>query len=182
MAFVSHWRLKLLPPSTVLFKSSLTRTIRLHYVQAKRQCRGNIITILHHGETALVRETKQQDENVKKKRKRKVQWEQCWVTRITFQKIIFKDRWTFYLLWRIIWCLIVVKLLRTLSSSARLKSYPKGRETKRGELKLIEKIRIPLEKSNFIQSNFAEDVINNDHLQPHPTRKSQSMSIESFIF
>ena len=28
-----------------------------------------IITILHHGETALVRETKQQDENVKKKKK-----------------------------------------------------------------------------------------------------------------
>ena len=76
----------------------------------------------------------------------------------------------------------MVKLLRTLSSSARLKSYTKGRETKRGELKLIEKTRIPLEKSNFIPFNFAEDVINNDHLQLHPTRKSQSMSFESFIF
>ena len=30
-----------------------------------------IITILHHGKTALVRETKQQDENVKKKKKKK---------------------------------------------------------------------------------------------------------------
>ena len=60
---------------------------------------------------------------------------------------------TFYLLWHIILCLIVVKLLRTLLSSARLKSYPKRRETKRGELKLIEKIRISLEKSNFIPSN-----------------------------
>ena len=88
---------------------------------------------------------------------------------------------TFYLLWRIIWCLIVVKLLRTLLSSAHLKSYPKRRETKRGELKLIEKIRIPLEKSNFIPSNFAEGVVNNDHLQLHPTIKSQCMSFASFI-
>ena len=88
---------------------------------------------------------------------------------------------TFYLLWHIILCLIVVKLLRTLLSSARLKSYPKRRETKRGELKLIEKIRIPLEKSNFIPSNFAEGVVNNDHLQLHPTRKSQCMSFASFI-
>ena len=70
---------------------------------------------------------------------------------------------------------------KNLLSSARLKSYPKERETKRVELKLIEKIRIPLEKSNFIPSNFAKDVINNDHLQLHPSRKSQSMSFESFI-
>ena len=75
----------------------------------------------------------------------------------------------------------MVKLLRTLLSSARLKSYPKRRETKRGEIKLIEKILIPLEKSNLIQSNFAEGVVNNDHLQLHPTRKSQCRSFASFI-
>ena len=50
-----------------------------------------------------------------------------------------------------------------------------------GELKLIEKIRIPLEKSNLIRSNFAEGVVNNDYLQLHPTRKSQCMSFASFI-
>lgn len=137
-----------------------------------------IFILLHYGKTVSARETEQRDENIKKNA----------IPVVLGYANNYQDNYfqgqilTFYLLWHIILCLIVVKLLRTLLSSARLKSYPKRRETKRGELKLIEKIRIPLEKSNFIQSNFAEDVINNDHLQLHPTRKSQSMSFESFIY
>ena len=136
-----------------------------------------IFILLHYGKTVSACETEQRDENIQKNA----------IPVVLGYANNYQDNYfqgqilTFYLLWHIISCLIVVKLLRTLLSSARLKSYPKRRETKRGELKLIEKIRIPLEKSNFIPSNFAEGVVNNDHLQLHPTRKSQCMSFASFI-
>ena len=136
-----------------------------------------IFILLHYGKTVSARETEQRDEKIKKNSVPAVLGYAN-----NFQDNYFQGRiLTFYLLWRIIWCLIVVKLLRTLLSSAHLKSYPKGKETKRGELKLIEKIQIPLEKSNLIPSNFAEGVVNNDHLQLLPTKKSQCMSFASFI-
>ena len=47
-----------------------------------------IFILLHYGKTVSARETEQQDENIKK-----MQYQWCWVTRITIKIIISKDRY-----------------------------------------------------------------------------------------
>ena len=48
-----------------------------------------IFILLHYGKTVSACETEQRDENIKKK----MQYQRCWVTRITIKIIISKDRY-----------------------------------------------------------------------------------------